>query len=91
MAHIPATDLHQILNDAKQQVTIGGTYYHYKKPDKYYTLVDVVIIEANDTVGVLYKAEYDDLKGITFMRPLDDFLAEVDTDNGRIPRFTKVS
>jgi hypothetical protein len=90
MAHKTAVDLHEIINNAKTQVQVGGTYYHYKNPDKFYTLVDVILIEATEEAGVLYRAEYDEAKGIVFMRPITDFLAEVEVDGQMRPRFTLV-
>lgn len=90
MAHIPAAELFQMIEDAKQKVSVGGTYYHYKHPDQHYTLVDAIIIEATDEIGVLYRAEYEPLKGITFMRPIEGFLAEVDVDGKKKARFTLI-
>jgi hypothetical protein len=90
MAHIPAEELFRMIDSAKQKVTVDGTYYHYKHPEQHYTLVDVIIIEATDEIGILYRAEYDLLKGITFMRPIEDFLADVDVEGEVKPRFTLV-
>lgn len=90
MAHIPAEELFQMIEEAKQKVKVGATYYHYKHPEQLYTLVDVIIIEATDEIGVLYRAEYEPLNGITFMRPIEDFLAEVEVDGKTLPRFTLI-
>lgn len=90
MSHKTPEELYKMLDDARKQLSVGSNYYHYKHPDQLYTLVDVVIIEADDTVGVLYRAEYESLKGIIFVRPIDDFLAEIEVDNEKIKRFTKV-
>jgi len=91
MAHKSAEDLHNMLNEARTRVEVGGMYYHYKHPDKLYTLVDVIIIEATDEVGVLYSAENDDLEGVIFMRPIEDFLSEVEFNGDMVKRFTLVS
>jgi hypothetical protein len=91
MAYKTAEELRTMIDDAKLKVRIGGTYYHYKRPDETYTLIDVIIIEATTGIGVLYRAEYDDLKGITFMRPIEDFLSEVELENQLIKKFTLVS
>ena len=90
MDHKSVQDLWQMVNDAKQKVKVGGTYYHYKHSDRFYTLMDVIIIEATESIGVLYRAEYDDLKGIVFMRPLENFLEQVDVNGSLINRFTLV-
>ncbi len=91
MDHLPPEELFRRLADARQKVVVGGKYYHYKHKEQHYTLVDVVIIEATDEVGILYRAEYEALKGITFMRPIDNFLADVELDGKKLPRFTLVN
>lgn len=91
MAHKTAEELYQMLEDAKNQVELGGKYFHYKRPNDFYTITDILIIEATDTVGICYRAEYEELRGITFMRPIEDFLAEVDVDGQMIKRFTQES
>ncbi|MBL8015101.1 MAG: DUF1653 domain-containing protein [Candidatus Doudnabacteria bacterium] len=68
-----------------------ATYFHYKHPEQLYTLVDVIIIEATEEIGVCYRAEYPELQGVTFMRPISDFLAFVEKDGKSVPRFTKVA
>jgi hypothetical protein len=90
MSHISSEELKSRLDRAKQQVTISGTYFHYKNPDKYYTLVDVAINESDEEVCVLYRAEYDDLKGVIFIRKIDNFLENVEVDGKTISRFNKV-
>ncbi len=91
MAHKTAAELYQMLDDAKAQVELEANYYHYKRPKDLYTITDILIIEATDTVGICYRAEYPELKGITFIRPIEDFLAEVEVDGKMLKRFTKVA
>lgn len=90
MAHIPANELKQMLAEASTKVNLGGKYFHYKHPEQYYTLVGVIVIEATDTIGVLYRAEYDPLQGVTFMRPIEDFLATVEVGGEEKERFSLV-
>jgi len=91
MVHKTVDELNQMLNDARSKVKVGGSCYHYKHFDRLYTLVDVVIIEATEEIAVLYRAEYEGLKGITFMRPIQDFLAEVEVNNQIVSRFTFIN
>lgn len=91
MAHRPATELIQLLAETKTKVEIGATYFHYKHPEQLYTLVDVIIIEATEEIGVCYRAEYPELQGVTFMRPISDFLTTVENDGQQVSRFTKVT
>lgn len=78
------------LEDAKKRVEVGGTYYHFKNPSDYYTVVDVGIIEETEEVCVMYEAQYDELKGIRWVRTLENFLEEVERDGKKYQRFTKV-
>lgn len=87
MAHLSPEALFSKLNLAKQKVIVGAKYYHYKHPELYYSIVDLVIIEATEEVGVLYRAEYESLKGLIFMRPIDDFLATVEVEDRHVGRF----
>jgi hypothetical protein len=90
MAHLSGAQLKHILDHAKSQIVVGGKYYHYKNPDKLYTVNDIVIIEATDEPGVVYTAESDDIAGVTFVRPLSEFLSEVEIDGEVKNRFTHV-
>lgn len=63
-------EIRQVLAEAADKVSIGGVYRHYKNPDNKYTVLGLFIIEATNGVGVLYKANYGDLDGIQFARPV---------------------
>jgi hypothetical protein len=88
MAHIPEETLEQMLADAFVKVPLGSVYIHYKKPDQQYIVIGHAILESTDEVAVIYKAEYG--RQITFIRPINDFLATVSHDGKEIPRFEKV-
>jgi len=90
MPHKSAAEFNQILADAKTKVKVGGTYYHYKHSDQFYTVIDIVIIEVTHEPAVIYRAEYEDYKGVTFMRPISEFIAEVEVNGERKSRFTLV-
>lgn len=78
---------HQLIADAKQRVTVGGTYVHFKDPSKQYTVTNVGIIEATEEACVMYEAQYEELKGLTWVRPLSNFLEEVEWEGKKVPRF----
>jgi len=91
MAHKTGDELRTELKQASKLIEVGAKYYHYKHPEDTYTVTGLVIIESDDSVGVLYSADYDRLKGITFLRPLDSFLDKVTLEDGTIVnRFNKV-
>ena len=49
---------HKLIEDAKKKVTVGGTYYHFKNPSDYYTVVNVGIIEETLEPCVMYEPLY---------------------------------
>lgn len=76
------------LHEAHQQVTFGGLYKHYKSHTKIYKVQGFVIIEATGSVGVLYQAQYG--QRLSFVRPLSNWLAEVDVKGKKFKRFKEV-
>ena len=79
------TELKTRLAEAADRITVGARYTHYKNHD--YTVLDLVIIEATDEVGVIYRAEYG--SHLTFMRPAASWLETVEVDGRTVPRFRK--
>ena len=61
-----------------------GTYVHYKN-SKHYTVIDVVRHSETEEWMVLYRAEYGDY-GL-WVRPLKNFLEQVNLDGQLVPRF----
>ncbi len=72
---------------AEKSVTVGATYYHYKKVDQFYRVVGIAILEATDELCVIYQAEYD--KRLTFVRPLASWLETVEFNGQTVERFSK--
>lgn len=90
MSHRTAQELKSLLQEAETLVKVGGRYFHYKNPDKFYTVLDLVIIEATVEVGVVYRAEYDGLEEFKFVRPIGEFMGEVEVDGKMVNRFTLI-
>ncbi|MFZ2187448.1 MAG: DUF1653 domain-containing protein [Candidatus Moraniibacteriota bacterium] len=90
MAHKTAEELKCALQKARERVLVRRQYFHYKHPELFYTIVDLVIIEETDGVGVLYRADYESLKGIGFLRPIESFLDEVEIAGEKMKRFSLV-
>lgn len=88
MAHKTAAELRNDLQKAEGLIGIGEEYFHYRHPDRYYTVIGLVVIEETDSVGVLYRADYEALQGIVFVRPIGSFREEVETDSGKTRRFS---
>ncbi len=89
MSHKSGKELKQSLVEAQKRVRLGKCYHHYKGQD--YTVMGFVIIEATDEVGVLYQADSAGLEEISFLRPLEEFLSDVEVDGKKLPRFALVA
>ena len=83
--------------EAKGKVRVGGRYYYYKSPNKFYTVVDVALLSGEEVISladirpmVIYKSEYPELTGTLWARPLEDFIAKVETSGRLVPRFVSV-
>lgn len=89
MAHASQEELAARVAAAAEDVTVGGRYVHFKDPTRQYEVTALAIMEADESVAVVYRALYDD--GISFVRPLASFTALVEADGRSVSRFTKVS
>jgi len=74
------------LEEAASVVPIGSLYYHYKNPQLYYKVINLAITEADDTICVIYEAQYDD--NLVFVRPLKSWLDKVEWNGTTTDRFT---
>lgn len=74
------------LGAAEQLVPTGSIWRHYRDNDgeQPYTVTGHAIVEADETVAVLYKNE----EGVTFSRPLTEFIETV--RGGTQKRFQKI-
>ncbi|MDE1860564.1 MAG: DUF1653 domain-containing protein [Candidatus Micrarchaeota archaeon] len=70
------------LEAARKQVRIGGTYSHYKNPDRLYKVIGLGVQEVDDGICVIYQAQYG--KELIFVRDLDDWVKE---PSPGMPRF----
>ncbi len=84
MSHKPLNELASEMAALKELIEIGGTYTHYKDATKTYIVRNLVVIEADDTIGVVYQGNYG--PRLMFVRPATAWLEEVDG----APRFQKV-
>lgn len=88
--HIPQSELAARITEARILVEEGAIYSHYKQPDQHYQVTGLGVTEADDSVCVMYTAQYGDER-ITFVRPLESWLGKITLDSGAIvPRFSKV-
>ena len=83
-------DLQKKLDQAAKLVNVGGMYVHYKGPDKIYKVIDLAIIESDLSVAVIYEPQYK-TKKMRFIRPLDNWLEEVEFEGTRLLRFRPIT
>lgn len=72
--------------EAEQLVDVSGLYRHYKSDAKTYRVLGIGVVEVDDSLSVIYKAEYN--QGLTFLRPLASWLEAVELNGKLVPRFT---
>ncbi len=85
MSHRSGEELKRDILEAHRQVRIPWQYRHYK--GQQYLVIGLAVIESTDKIGVLYQAEYSGLEDIVFLRPLEEFLSSVETNEGAVARF----
>jgi hypothetical protein len=76
------------LEEAANKVNVGGLYYHYKNPIQSYKVLNLALIEEDDSICVIYEAQYDDK--LVFVRPLKGWLDKVNWQNKTLDRFTLI-
>ncbi|MDB5184664.1 MAG: hypothetical protein JWN38_472 [Candidatus Saccharibacteria bacterium] len=86
--HKEQLELKKEIEDAKSKVTIGARYRHYKGKDKVYEIIGLGFLEATDELCVIYQAQYGEK--LTFLRPLNIWLEQVEWEGETAPRFTKL-
>lgn len=86
--HKPHEELVQEVAEAKKHLTIGKTYQHYKDPKKLYKILHFATLEATDELVVVYQAQYG--PGLFFVRPVKEWLDQVEWQGKTVPRFTPV-
>lgn len=86
--HAEQIQLKAELEQAQDQVEVGGQYRHYKAAHKVYTVLNLAFQEEDNELCVIYRAEYEEK--LIFIRPLASWLAMVEWEGGTVPRFTKL-
>jgi hypothetical protein len=82
----PQSELSAQLAETARQVTVGGRYLHYKQLS--YKVVTLALREENNEPCVIYQAEYGDK--LIWIRPVSNWLEEIELDGKRVKRFKKI-
>ena len=83
------SELRQELDSVAIQIQEGQQWCHYKHPELFYTILGVAVIEATEQVAVIYKSDYGE--GIVWIRPIYEFLGQVEVDGNTVSRFKLVN
>lgn len=86
MAHLSYQELSSHIQEVHLIVPVWSSRAHYKHPDVFYVIRDIVIDEKTDTPAIVYQKEWDKL-WIKFVRLASSFLQEV---SDGMKRFMKV-
>ena len=79
-------ELSSRLADATKLVVVGARYMHYKQLS--YKVLAIALREEDNEPCVIYQAEYGDK--LTWIRPVKNWLEEVEVDGKKVRRFTKL-
>lgn len=89
MDHKNDEELAKEIKKASTQVQVGGKYVHYKSPHSLYEVKELGILEADDSVCVIYRSLTSDKP--TFVRPLSEWVETVEWQGNKVQRFKKFS
>ena len=87
MDHIPESELVERLEKAKKEVEVG-TRYRHSKTGLEVTVLYIGLIEDDEKPAVIY--QHEDGAKIIWVRPVDEFIKEVEIDDQKVPRFVKI-
>jgi hypothetical protein len=83
--HKSQTTLMSELDQAAKEVSVGGIYGQYKRPQETYEVLHHAVTEADDSICVVYQAQYGE--GLIFTRPLESWLDKVEWEDKLVDRF----
>ncbi|MDX2776005.1 DUF1653 domain-containing protein [Streptomyces caniscabiei] len=84
---ISQAELSRRLELASQQITVGGTYSHFKQPQAMYKVLHLAVNEADDVICVVYQAQYGD--HLIFVRPLESWQQRIKRNDQTVDRFLR--
>jgi len=84
-------ELSKRLAEAARLVTVGAQYMHYKS--KPYKVLNLALTEETNEVCVIYQAQYANKYGdkLTFIRPLQNWIEDVEWEGKQLKRFTPIT
>jgi hypothetical protein len=87
--HKPQAEITRNIQDAEQLIEVGASYTHYKNPEHSYEVEKFGTLESSEVLCVIYTAKYGD--GLTFIRPVREWLDQVEWQGQLVPRFKKTN
>ena len=84
---VSEAELIKEINKAKEEIEIGARYRH-SKSGREVTVLHIGLIEDDQEPAVIY--QHEDGAKIIWVRPVEDFIEEVEVDDEEVPRFVKI-
>ncbi len=88
MSHTPQLVLKEKLLAAEALVPTGAHFVHFKTNEHTYIIRSLAILEETMEVAVIYEGQYEER--LSFIRPLANFLEEVEFNGATVRRFQRV-
>ncbi len=85
MGHQSSEQLEKLILAAKQKITVGQIYSHYKDTNKRYRIIAIALDESSESVSIVYEGLY--APYLTWIRPLNNFLESVTWQDKSVLRF----
>jgi hypothetical protein len=89
MAKRDITEIVTSLEQAQKTLQPGHQYYHYKTPERLYTIESLSVSHDKNQILVNYATEYNGKK-IIWARVLKDFLSLVTVNGKEIKKFERI-
>jgi hypothetical protein len=80
-------ELEKQINEAKQRVTPGSKWRHYKGGE--YTISNIVVMEENQQLAVVYTSMAH--PEVSFIRPLSVWVEQVEWEGKTVQRFAPIA
>ncbi len=88
MDHKSHDEISRQIEEVKDKIVIDSDYAHYKDASKIYRPKGFGTLEADDSLCVIYEAQYGDY--LVFIRPVSEWLEQVEWRGKVVLRFTKL-
>lgn len=87
LRHLSDEELFSMLSWRAQRTPLWSVWHHWKDTQVTYRIVDLVVIETNDLIGIIYEQSSSWLR---FVRPAEEFIEILEKEKYSWPRFIRL-